>query len=79
MESDFQLQFLDLFLILWVNTLAYDALVLFYFLYLYLQLHQLMPSVMTCLVAKRLGNKFSDDHWELRNFTANLVALICKR
>lgn len=42
-------------------------------------LHQLMPSVMTCLVAKRLGNKTSDNHWELRNFTANLVASICKR
>ncbi|XP_027063962.1 transcription initiation factor TFIID subunit 6-like isoform X2 [Coffea arabica] len=42
-------------------------------------LHQLMPSVMTCLVAKKLGNKFSDNHWELRNFTADLVALICKR
>ncbi|XP_073302053.1 transcription initiation factor TFIID subunit 6-like isoform X1 [Primulina huaijiensis] len=42
-------------------------------------LHQLMPSVMTCLVAKRLGNKFSDNHWSLRNFTAILVASICKR
>lgn len=42
-------------------------------------LHQLMPSVMTCLVAKRLGSKFSDNHWELRNFTANLIALICNR
>ncbi|KAL3636990.1 Transcription initiation factor TFIID subunit 6 [Castilleja foliolosa] len=42
-------------------------------------LHQLMPSVLTCLVAKRLGHKFSDNHWELRNFTANLVASICKR
>ncbi|KAL3851166.1 hypothetical protein ACJIZ3_013048 [Penstemon smallii] len=38
-------------------------------------LHQLMPSVMTCLVAKRLGNKFSDNHWDLRNFTANLTSL----
>ena len=43
------------------------------------QLHQLMPSVITCLVAKRLGNKFTDNHWELRNFTAKLVASICKR
>lgn len=43
------------------------------------QLHQSMPSVMTCLVAKRLGNKFSDNHWELRDFTAKLVALICRR
>ena len=38
-----------------------------------------MPSVVTCLVAKRLGNRFADDHWELRDFTANLVASICKR
>ncbi|KAL5548503.1 hypothetical protein UlMin_003734 [Ulmus minor] len=42
-------------------------------------LHQLMPSVITCLVAKRLGNKISDNHWELRNFSANLIASICKR
>lgn len=42
-------------------------------------LHQLMPSIMTCLVAKRLGNKFSDDHWNLRKFAADLVASICKR
>ncbi|XP_055822391.1 transcription initiation factor TFIID subunit 6-like [Solanum dulcamara] len=42
-------------------------------------LHQSMPSVMTCLVAKRLGNKFSDNHWELRDFTAKLIALICRR
>ncbi|XP_028768885.1 transcription initiation factor TFIID subunit 6 [Neltuma alba] len=41
-------------------------------------LHQLMPSIMTCLVAKRLGNRLSDNHWELRNFSANLVASICK-
>ncbi|XP_051126293.1 transcription initiation factor TFIID subunit 6-like [Andrographis paniculata] len=42
-------------------------------------LHQLMPSIMTCLVAKRLGNRFSDNHWNLRKFTANLLASICKR
>lgn len=42
-------------------------------------LHQLMPSVITCLVAKRLGNRFSDNHWELRDFTASLVSSICKR
>lgn len=42
-------------------------------------LHQLMPSVVTCLVAKRLGNRFADNHWELRDFTAKLVASICKR
>ncbi|KAL3632703.1 Transcription initiation factor TFIID subunit 6 [Castilleja foliolosa] len=42
-------------------------------------LHQLMPSVLTCLVAKRLGHKLSDNHWDLRNFTANMIASICKR
>lgn len=42
-------------------------------------LHQLMPSVITCLVAKRLGNRFSDNHWELRDFAANIVASVCKR
>ncbi|KAJ8542863.1 hypothetical protein K7X08_005386 [Anisodus acutangulus] len=41
-------------------------------------LHQSMPSVMTCLVARRLGNKISDNHWELRDFTAKLGALICR-
>ncbi|TYH13335.1 hypothetical protein ES288_A06G134100v1 [Gossypium darwinii] len=32
----------------------------------------LMPSFITCLVTKRLGNKFIDNHWELRNFAAKL-------
>lgn len=42
-------------------------------------LHQLMPSVITCLVSKRLGKEPSEDHWGLRNFTAELVAFICRR
>nr|BAH19928.1 AT1G04950 [Arabidopsis thaliana] len=42
-------------------------------------LHQLMPSVVTCLVSRKLGNRFADNHWELRDFAANLVSLICKR
>ncbi|KAL6966595.1 hypothetical protein U1Q18_032376 [Sarracenia purpurea var. burkii] len=43
------------------------------------ELHQLMPSVVTCLIAKRLGNRFANNHWELRDFTAKLVASICQR
>ncbi|KAI3815117.1 hypothetical protein L1987_14773 [Smallanthus sonchifolius] len=43
------------------------------------ELHQLMPSVVTCIVAKMLGNRGVDDHWELRDFTAKLAATICKR
>ncbi|KAK4743428.1 hypothetical protein SAY87_001429 [Trapa incisa] len=42
-------------------------------------LHQLMPAVVTCIVAKRLGKRLSDNHWELREFAANLVASICRR
>lgn len=42
-------------------------------------LHQLMPSVVTCLVSKKLGNRSADNHWELRDFTAKLVASVCKR
>ncbi|XP_076904884.1 transcription initiation factor TFIID subunit 6-like [Bidens hawaiensis] len=41
-------------------------------------LHQVMPAVVTCVIAKRLGNR-ADNHWELRDFTAKLVATICKR
>lgn len=41
-------------------------------------LHQLMPSIITCLVAKQLGKRLSDNHWELRDLAASLVSLICK-
>ncbi|CAI0436286.1 unnamed protein product [Linum tenue] len=41
-------------------------------------LHQLLPSILTCLVARRLGHRLTDNHWELRNFTANLIGSICK-
>ncbi|KAL4026770.1 hypothetical protein IC575_015211 [Cucumis melo] len=42
-------------------------------------LHQLMPSIITCLVAKQLGKRLSDNHWELRDLAASLVSLVCKR
>lgn len=42
-------------------------------------LHQLMPPMITCIVAKRLGHRLSDNHWELRDFSANLVASVCRR
>lgn len=61
----------------WVNMKP--PLIYFSFHFSLLQLHQLMPSVVTCLVAKRLGSRLADNHWELRDFTANLVASICKR
>ena len=30
-------------------------------------LHQLMPALMTCLVAKRLGGGAAEDHWSVRD------------
>lgn len=46
---------------------------------IYFQLHQLMPSMITCIVAKRLGHRFVDNHWGLRDFSAKLVASVCQR
>lgn len=45
----------------------------------YVQLHQLMPPILTCLVGKNLSDNPMSNHWELRDFAATLVALICKR
>eukprot|EP01126_Amoeba_proteus_P054869 TRINITY_DN6771_c0_g1_i1.p1 TRINITY_DN6771_c0_g1~~TRINITY_DN6771_c0_g1_i1.p1 ORF type:complete len:302 (+),score=51.23 TRINITY_DN6771_c0_g1_i1:112-1017(+) len=43
-------------------------------------LHQLLPAVLTCIVGKQLClNPFADDHWSLREYSAQLVALVCER
>jgi len=42
-------------------------------------LHQLMPPILTCLVGKTLCENPSDNHWELRDFSAELVAKICNK
>ena len=42
-------------------------------------LHQLMPSILTCLVGKRLCANPTEDHWTLRNTAANIIATICQR
>jgi transcription initiation factor TFIID subunit 6 len=42
-------------------------------------LHQLMPCVLTCLVGKRLCANPTQNHWALRDYTAELVALVCQR
>ena len=46
-----------------------------------LYLHQLMPSVVTCLVAKKLGGEPSDldDHCLLRERAAETMALVCAK
>lgn len=43
-------------------------------------LHQLMPALLTCIVAKQLcSDPFKDDHWSLREYSAQLVAYVCER
>ncbi|KAJ3299164.1 Transcription initiation factor TFIID subunit 6 [Borealophlyctis nickersoniae] len=42
-------------------------------------LHQLVPNILTCIVAKRLSEQPTDDHWALRSFAAQLVAHICHK
>eukprot|EP00026_Physarum_polycephalum_P005691 Phypoly_transcript_05726.p1 GENE.Phypoly_transcript_05726~~Phypoly_transcript_05726.p1 ORF type:complete len:428 (+),score=90.24 Phypoly_transcript_05726:605-1888(+) len=49
------------------------------FLHVEPYLHQMMPPILTCLVGKTLGDNPMANHWELRDFSASLVALICKR
>eukprot|EP00698_Gefionella_okellyi_P004198 TRINITY_DN13910_c0_g1_i1.p1 TRINITY_DN13910_c0_g1~~TRINITY_DN13910_c0_g1_i1.p1 ORF type:complete len:436 (+),score=98.10 TRINITY_DN13910_c0_g1_i1:47-1354(+) len=41
--------------------------------------HQLMPSILTCLLGKRLCASAMDDHWQLRDYAANLVGVVCKK
>ncbi|WBW75462.1 SAGA complex/transcription factor TFIID complex histone H4-like subunit Taf6 [Schizosaccharomyces osmophilus] len=41
---------------------------------------QLMPSILTCLVAKRLGNDpHNHDHYALRDLAAYLLGIVCNR
>jgi len=44
-------------------------------------LDKLMPAVLTCLVAQRLGGKDGRlaNHWQLRREAADLTAMICRR
>ncbi|XP_030380869.1 transcription initiation factor TFIID subunit 6 [Scaptodrosophila lebanonensis] len=48
-------------------------------LYLEKYLHELIPSVMTCIVSKQLCMRPElDNHWALRDFASRLMAQICK-
>ncbi|KAF9157846.1 hypothetical protein DFQ26_008261 [Actinomortierella ambigua] len=42
-------------------------------------LHQIMPTVLTCLVAKRLGESPQENHWALRESAANIILLIINK
>jgi transcription initiation factor TFIID subunit 6 len=40
-------------------------------------LHQLMPTLLTCIIGKRLYENTFDDHWELREEASRIVCSIC--
>ncbi|KAF9935534.1 hypothetical protein BGZ65_003288, partial [Modicella reniformis] len=49
-------------------------------------LHQLMPTILTCVVGKRLGEPSlsapsspQDDHWSLRSTATDIILLICHK
>jgi transcription initiation factor TFIID subunit 6 len=48
-------------------------------LYMDPYLHQVMPPILTCLLAKRIGSGVWDKHWELRNAAAYLLGEICNK
>ena len=48
-------------------------------LYLEKYLHELIPTVLTCIVSKQLCMRPDvDNHWALRDFASRLLAQICK-
>ncbi|KAF9188837.1 hypothetical protein BGZ51_000295 [Haplosporangium sp. Z 767] len=42
-------------------------------------LHQLMPTILTCVVGKRLGETPQEDHWSLRSTAIDILLLICHK
>ena len=48
-------------------------------LYVEPYLHQLLPSLLTCLLGRHLCADAVEDHWTLRHHAAMLVALVCSK
>jgi transcription initiation factor TFIID subunit 6 len=42
-------------------------------------LHQFIPPVLTCLVAKRLCEDSRENHWSLRMIAAEIIAFLCNK
>jgi len=42
-----------------------------------LHLHQIIPSLMTCVVARRLSSGILEDHWSLREEAARTLVKLC--
>eukprot|EP01132_Coremiostelium_polycephalum_P000693 gene693-854_t len=44
-----------------------------------LYLHQMMPAILTCLVGRKLCSTPQEDHWKLRDFSAQLISFVCRK
>ncbi|KAJ6240252.1 transcription initiation factor tfiid subunit 6 [Anaeramoeba flamelloides] len=42
-------------------------------------LHQLIPSIMTCALSVDLERDVNEDHWEMREYAAQIIAKICSK
>lgn len=42
-------------------------------------LNEIITIVLTCLIGRKLGESFTDDHWYLRDFAANVLLYIWER
>lgn len=42
-------------------------------------IHVLMPALLSCVLAKRMGGTPSEDHWSVRDAAARVIALACAR
>lgn len=44
-----------------------------------MQVASIVPPILTCLIGKRLGDPTTQAHFQLRDFAASLIKLVCKR
>lgn len=47
--------------------------------YLKPYIHEILPAVLSCALAKKISKYYSDNHWTLRDFSAFVVASICEK
>ncbi|XP_074040264.1 transcription initiation factor TFIID subunit 6 [Leptinotarsa decemlineata] len=42
-------------------------------------LHNLIPAVLSCALARKISKYYYDNHWTLRDFSVYIIATICKK
>lgn len=64
-----------------LNTMlmVIDAILCNQYFFIEPYLHQFMPPILSCLVARRLCEKPEDDHWSVRHYAAQLMSTLCTK